>query len=266
MKKSFLPLSVFLTLFLISCTKEESKIIEEPSENILFFDDFEKGDLSKTENNVSYGSSTYSSVSNKVKKDGEYSLQFYYKGGSPGEDAFAEQRISYPNTGELWIKYDLYIPNNYTHRKEENSASNNKFLAVYKSDYRYPGFHVNWSLSPNNTGGSNLTLHRYRNGTEQPSISPSGGLGTNFITEDDHGKWIHIMARVKAPSSEEATDGVMQLWKNDVLVCDEKALNMYGGIDENFMNEMYLMGWSNSGYLEDTIFYIDNLSLSYSSF
>jgi len=113
MKKSLLPFTIFLTLFLISCTKEEPKIVKEPSEDILFFDDFEKGDLSQTENNVSYGSSTYSSVSNKVKKDGEYSLEFYYKGGPQGEDAFSEQRISYPNTGELWIKYDLYIPNNY---------------------------------------------------------------------------------------------------------------------------------------------------------
>ncbi|REH56370.1 polysaccharide lyase-like protein [Tenacibaculum gallaicum] len=249
----------------MSCTKESPKIVEEPSGNILFFDDFEKGDLSQTENNISYGSSTYSSVSNEVKKDGEYSLRFYYKGGPSGEDAFSEQRISYSNTGELWIKYELYIPVNYTHRKE-NSASNNKFLAVYKNDYRYPGFHVNWSLSPNNTGGSNLTLHRYRNGTEQSTISPSGELGTDFITKNDQGKWIHIMARIKAPSSEKATDGVMQLWKNDVLVCDETALNMYGGINENFMNEMYLMGWSNSGYLEDTVFYIDNLSLNYSAF
>ncbi len=256
---------MIFSLFFISCSKNSEDMEEEQIKQYLFFDDFETGDLSRTENEVLYRGSTSTEVSLENKKEGTYSLKFLFKSGSSGEDAFSEQRMSYPNTGELWIKYDLYIPTNYSHR-QEISASNNKFLAIYKNEYSLPGFQVNWSLSPNGNGGSNLSLHRYRNGTEQSTISPSGGIGDDFITADDHGKWVSITARVKAPSSENTTDGAMQMWKDDVLVCDETALDMFGGNGENFMNKLYLLGWSNSGFAENTIFYIDNLSLNFSPF
>ena len=259
----FLGGCIIVSFVLASCSKGNDKIIEKGES--LFFDDFEAGDLSKTENNIYYGASTSTEVSSEMKKDGTYSLKFSYSGVPGGEDSFAEQRMSYPNTEELWIKYDLYIPANYYHRKE-SGASNNKFLAVYKNEYTQPGFQVNWSLSPNETGGSNLTLHRYRNGEEQSTISPSGGIGDNFLTENDHGKWINITARVKAPGSEGATDGIMQMWKDGILVCDETELDMFGGVGENFMNELYLLGWSNSGFTENTNFYIDNLRLNFSTF
>ncbi|WP_444997408.1 heparin lyase I family protein [Aliikangiella sp. IMCC44359] len=227
----------------------------------LFYDGFESGDLSHTENGVSYAGSTYTSVSMEKPQSGSYSLRFSFVGRADGEDAFAEQRMKYSQTGELWIQYDLYIPDNYSHRTQ-NGAANNKFLAVYKSDYRYPGFNINWSLSPNGNGGSNLSLHRFRNGSEQPSISPSGGLGENFLSAADRGNWVSIIARIKAPSNESAYDGVMQMWKNGNLVCDETELNNYGGTDENYMDELYLLGWSNSGYDEDTVFYIDNIKIN----
>ena len=58
----------------------------------------------------------------------------------------------------------------------------------------------------------------------------------------------------------------MQMWKDGILVCDETELDMFGGVGENFMNELYLLGWSNSGFTENTNFYIDNLRLNFSTF
>ncbi|MFY3773156.1 heparin lyase I family protein [Marinobacter salsuginis] len=222
-----------------------------------FHDTFETGDLSHSENGVYYGGSTGASVSAVNKLNGSYSLRFLFRAKPLGEDSFAEQRMIYPQTNELWLKFDLYIPSNYYHRND--SPSNNKFLAIYKKDYRYPGFQVNWSLTANGQGGSNIALHRYRNGGEQRILDPE--IGRNFLTSSDRGKWINIIARVKAPSSATASDGIMQMWKNGDLVTNETSLDNYGGTNENYMDELYLLGWSNSGFTEETIFYLDNLSI-----
>ncbi len=223
-----------------------------------FSDGFESGDLSRNENGVSYLASTNAEVSSEVAKEGQNSLRFFFRGRPSGDDAFSEQRMSLPQTNEIWLKYDFYVPANYDHR-HQSGASNNKFLAIYKNDYRNPGFQVNWSLATNGTGGSQLVLHQYRNGREQAILTPSGGIGNNFLTAADQGKWIQIVVRVKVPSNGSATDGIMQMWKDGTLVTNETSLNMYGGDNQNFIDELYLLGWSNSGYSEDTIFYIDNL-------
>lgn len=231
----------------------------------LFQDSFESGNLSFSENGVSYAGSTNAVVTSENKSDGSYSLKFTFKGKPTGSDAFSEQRMRFPQTNEIWIEYDLYVPGNYYHRSE-SGASNNKFLAIYKNDYRYPGFQVNWSLNPNGNGGSNIVLHRYRNGREQSTLRPSGGVGDNFLTAADRGTWVHIVARVKVPSSENSSDGVMQMWKNGDLVTNETSLDNYGGAGENYTDELYLLGWSNSGFTEDTVFYIDNLRINYDAF
>ncbi|WMS86195.1 heparin lyase I family protein [Pleionea litopenaei] len=224
----------------------------------LFNDGFESGSLNNSSNGVSYVSSKNISVTQEKAKDGSYAMKFSYPAAPLGTDSFSEQRVKYPQTNELWIKYDLYIPDNYYHRMD--GASNNKFLAVFKTDYRSPGFQVNWSLQPNGSGGSSLSIHRYHNGQLQRAFEPSGGA--NLITPSDRGTWMTIMAQIKVPSSESANDGVMKMWKNGVLVCNETALNMYGGNGENYTDELYILGWANSGYTEATYFYVDNLLIN----
>lgn len=227
----------------------------------LFQDGFESGTLDHTDNGVSYGSSVYTTVSNERARTGQFALRFEFEGGATGEDAWAEQRLSFPDQTELWVAYDLFVPDNYHHRTE-SGASNNKFLAIYRAPYTDPGFHLNWSVNPDGNGGSNLALHRYRNGIEQSSRPPTDDLGVGVITAEDRGQWIHIEAFIRVPSSADSEDGVMRMWKDGTLVTDETALNNYGGDDENYFNELYLLGWSNSGFDEDTIVYIDNLTLS----
>ncbi|MES9991874.1 MAG: heparin lyase I family protein [Candidatus Thiodiazotropha sp.] len=224
-------------------------------------DGFESGDLSSSANGVSYGGNVETAVSTENSLMGDYSLRFTYPAAPNGSDSFSEQRMNYPQTNELWIRYNLYVPTNYVHRTQ-SGAANNKFLAVYKDEYRYPGFQVNWSLSPDGSGGSNLSLHRYRNGSEQRVISPSNGIGVGFITQADRGKWIQIVARIKAPSSQNSSDGVMQMWKDGEFVTNETTLDNYGGAGENYMDELYLLGWSNSGFSEQTVFYIDDLHIN----
>lgn len=251
-RKAFKPLPTLGTLLLTAL----------PTWPAPFFSDgFESGALDHAEQGVEYGSSIYTSVTNERARTGQFSLRFTFEGGATGEDAWSEQRLSFPDQTELWVAYDLYVPENYTHR-QESGASNNNFLAIYRAPYTDLGFHLNWSLNPDDNGGSNLFLHRYRNGTEQAARPPADDLGASVLTEANRGQWVRIETFIRVPSSADSNDGVMRIWKNGTLVTDETALNNYGGDNENVFNELYLLGWSNSGFAEDTVFYIDNLSLS----
>lgn len=225
----------------------------------LFSYGFEKGNLKHSENGVSFRTPKHASVSSNVAKGGAYSLKFFFEKDAPGDYSHAEARIRFPKTSEIWISYDLYVPVNYSHRSNPNGPNNNKFLAVFRSPYS-PTFQVNWSLDKTSSNNSNLKLHRFRNGKEQKIISPSAGK--NILTKAEGGTWHNFQARVKVPSSRNSNDGVMQMWKDGKIVSNETKLDNYGGDGKNYIDELYLLGWSNSGYNQDTYFYIDNIKIS----
>mgnify|MGYP007022268465 CR=1 FL=1 len=54
----------------------------------------------------------------------------------------------------------------------------------------------------------------------------------------------------------------MQLWKNGNQMVNLTNLASWGGIDENYFDAAYILGWSNSGYASDTLFYVDNFFIS----
>lgn len=226
---------------------------------VIFQDDFESGDLSNSAGGF-YHNSVRAKVLPDKPKAGQYSLRMRLQGGADGQDSWAEQRIHLNGQyTSVWIKYDIFLPSNYTHRSQSGGV-NNKFIGIYRAPYAPETFHNNFSLSPNGSGGSNLQIHRFRNGAEQPILRPS--LGRDFITATDLGKWSQILIHVQVPSNSGASDGVMQMWKNGVLVADYKNLDNYGGNGVNFIDEIYLVGWANSGFAQDTDYYFDNLVIS----
>ncbi len=228
---------------------------------VLFRDGFESGNLKHTENGIVWGSSAHTRVSSANPRTGTYSLQFNYLAVPPGKDDWSEQRIQFhrPYT-DLWFRYDLYIPGNYYHRIQPSSPSNNKFFAIYRDPYGIPGFQVNFSTEPNGSGGSNLEVHYYYNGTEQKPISPEGA--GNFISSADLGHWHTIVIHVKVPSGNDTNDGVMQLWKDGRQFVNITNLDSWGGTNKNYIDAAYLLGWSNSGFTRKTDFYIDNVIVS----
>ena len=228
---------------------------------VLFRDGFESGNLTHTASGIVWGSSAHTRVNSANPRTGSYSLQFNYRAVPPGRDDWSEQRIQFhhPYT-DLWFRYDLYIPGNYYHRIQPSSPSNNKFFAIYRDPYRIPGFQVNFSTEPNGSGGSDLEVHYYYNGTEQKPISPASA--ENFITSADLGHWHTIVIHVKVPSGNDTYDGVMQLWKDGTQFVNITNLDSWGGMDKNYINAAYFLGWSNSGYTQKTDFYIDNVIIS----
>ena len=217
----------------------------------LFQDGFESGNLTYTQSGFKWGSTTNSSqgkvsVSSLKPRTGAYSLQFLFPAMPDGQDDWAEQRLEMNSSHtEAWVMYDLYIPDNYYHRSQ-SGGSNNKFFALYRNPYGTPGFQVNFSTIPNGSGGSNLEIHSYNNGSENPIQTPASGK--DFITAADAGHWQNIIMHFKVPTGNGTNDGVMQMWKNGISVVNITNLGAYGGVNQNYFDAAYFIGWSNSGF------------------
>jgi len=226
----------------------------------LFQDGFESGNLSYTQNGIRWGDSASTVVNALNPRTGTSALQFRYPGVADGQDGWAEQRVELgASYTETWVMFDLYIPANYYHRTQ-SGAANNKFFALYRNPYTSPGFQVNFSTIPNGSGGSNIEIHSYNNGSESPIQTPTSG--SNFITSADAGHWLNIVMHFKVPTGQGTNDGVMQLWKNGSQIVNITNLASWGGTGKNYFDAAYILGWSNSGYANETLFYVDNFVIS----
>ena len=232
----------------------------------LFQDGFESGDKQHTENGFTWNA-TSRQVNTLNPRTGQYSLEFLFREGSDGEDSSAEQRFALGgNYPEIWIKYDLYVPENYYHRSQSGSSANNKgIVTLWSGDYsgsgrgQFLGFE-HW---PTGDGSSRLSFH--------PIIGASDDRGhtfpgTLFIDRSkDLGKWIEFIVHFKVASSAN-NDGIIRAWKTtegyprETLV-DVSNYNNYTP-SGNYFNTGYLLGWSNSGFSETTKIYIDNFVFS----
>lgn len=223
---------------------------------VLFKDDFESNSFSTTLSGAKWLDRSSVTVSPSVAKSGKYSAQFHFAGNSSlaeSADAWSELRFDLGKQNkELWIKYDLYIPSNYAHRNA-SGTNNNKFIRLWGNNYDEKG-KVGLSLWPNK-GYSSLQ----GDWDEGPGIGPNGNASSNFITASDLGKWMTVKIYVKSPTSSSAP-GTMKVWKNGTLVIDDtNQLKNYFSGEANAIRYGYLLGWSNSGFTQNTDLYIDNV-------
>ena len=221
-------------------------------------DGFESGNWSGASWTVTTPSTA--TVTTERAHTGTHSARFQFNGNTDTTaDSWAELRARLIQTNEFWGRMYVYVPSNYYHRNV--SPNNNKFWAIYANPYTTPGFQMNLSLSAGSGGNSNLQIHRYNNGSEKPAMT----VYNNFIAATDRGQWMEVMTRVKVPTSSTANDGIVQVWKNGTKIVDYTNLDMYGGTGKNYINEMYLLGWSNSGFDVTTVLFIDDVVISNSS-
>jgi len=231
----------------------------------LFVDGFESGNRSHTENGIRWTDPTRTSVNSVQPQAGSYALEFFYPAAADGQDSFSEQRFDLGgNFPEIWLKYDVYIPANYYHRRQAASANNKSIVTLWSGSYgasasdQFLGFE-HW---PSGDGNSRISIH------PGPGRNDMGHTMTSALFVDrarDLGKWIEWIVHIKVASSAN-NDGVVQVWKrtegyNRELVININDLNNYTSYN-NLFTTGYLLGWSNSGFAEDTMLYIDNVVIS----
>lgn len=267
-------IQMFVTLALIASLMTSA---ESAAADVIFRDGFETGDRSSSTNGFVWsrtGDRVY--VSSDTARTGTHSLCFFYLGKPSGEDSTAEQRfkLGAPRT-EIWMQFWVKIPKNYYHR--DDSPSNNKFITLWSKDYTDYGNSViiglwsdtHWDnvLKARVTDTGNTVVNW---GSVGPPKGPSDS--TLFIDRaTDLGKWIEVTFHWKLASGKGANDGVVELWKGDEdgrrQLFSRHDVPNWGPDDGkdpayNFLDQGYLFGWANSGFSNDTYFYVDDFTVS----
>jgi hypothetical protein len=204
---------------------------------------------------------------------GNYSLIFTFGPNAPGIDSFAEQRFDMGRyLAEVWVEYQLYVPANFVHR--DDSPSNNKFFTLWRDVYSDPAgtwqilyeFNRLTNTGPDDFSKLRFSARRWDNksitdqgmeGVPGQYTPLFGGAGVFRL-----GEWSRVRFHTKVASSNTATDGVAKMWVNDRLilnVTNGKFYNYGGTATDALMRIGYFMGWSNSGYTEQTVFGIDDV-------
>ena len=241
----------------------------------LFSEDFEEGQrtgndyfaFTSASNNV-YVAEDPVTGATTIPYRGQYSLGFSHRAKSPGKDSTAEQDYRLGDRqNEIWFRYFFRVPDNFYHRQEE-SSSNNKWLVAYTDEYERSGVTVALEYWPDGEGGSRIAYRWVRDGDRAP-----GHRGhTQFIrTPEDRGKWIEFVFYARLASASGRDDGVVQTWirregeSEYTQLHDRTNAPLYSSAQTGGFAEGYIMGWSNSGFSEETTFYIDDFEFSSSS-
>ncbi len=216
---------------------------------IIVSDDFETGNWA-----AFWGAKAYATVSPDLAKDGNYAAKLVYPGVVIDEDGWAELRFDLGSSyEELSIRFDLYIPGNYKHR-DAPGGDNNKFFRLWNDTYNDleklgAGFIKQGDIGESAIG---TDYRRFADWGVSTAVVKAG----DFITMADVGKWMSIVIYVKAAT--DLAPAEIRIYKNGRLhLEDTPSLNFKAGTQGYRYG--YLLGWANSGFTEETMFYIDNV-------
>ena len=94
-------------------------------------------------------------VRDLTAKDGDYSLRFSYAAGS----SWVEKRFSLGTPQrDLWVRYWIRVPANYTHGTISTGGVNNKFFSIWMDGYEAKGTGSTFWLSMESAGGGDTNL------------------------------------------------------------------------------------------------------------
>jgi len=183
----------------------------------------------------------------------------------PSGDAMSEQRFGFPRSVQVEMRYRIFVPPNYRHRDARGSDNNKGLFMFWSGPYTAANFacHAEHWRTP---GGSQPSLHCYYAGRDYGHSYPGG---RTFETED--GGWHDVRVFFELAEREGDFGRVIAYWDGAVILDNETA-PASGGLDDwrraiphrgavNFLDQGYLLGWSNSGYDELTVFCVDDFAL-----
>lgn len=236
----------------------------------IFFDDFEGGDRSLTANGVRWSGSTSNAyggvnMSTANPRSGTHSLRLRYDGAPLGTDGFAEQGFRIDGgLSEVYFEYYLHVPANYFHRVDY--PTNNKLFRVWQDKSNSNTFSITteYELTSACAGCSKHRMIAEQTGGKTIENNPNPLIGPNGHIVI--GEWNQIRFGFKAASGLGKADGFYRMWVNGVLVSELANFEFWNkkGLPETLIEAGYLMGWSNSGWNEDTEFFVDDFKV-YSS-
>jgi hypothetical protein len=180
-----------------------------------------------------------------------------------------EEDAHYP---EVWISYDLKIPSNYFHRSSSSMKNNKGFASLWQGHYspevKLQGI-IEWWPTPSGNSELSLNIHGHKRNFDFVDLrykslhhNPEGSLA--FLPEQ-FGKWVNVGLHWKAPTAHGAKDGIFEFYVDGQLKArmtgvDYQKRNPQTSGPIGF-NKGYILGYHNSGYEEQTIFYVTNFRI-----
>lgn len=207
-------------------------------------------------------------VSDDHAYSGTKSLRFDYPGEpDPTEDSTREQRFILGPEGrtdiaEIWVEFMVRVPDNFEHRAA-TGATNSKLMLLWGEEYSGPNdaqVGANYQRSTNTRSHiivSSLHGDDARRGTQQNQTVK----GTIF-DEAWFGEWIRLRFHYRLGTGSPGDPTIVRVWRDNTLI-SEMPQNWNSIIEggRNYLRNGYIFGWSNSGYTEDTNFYVDDFRI-----
>lgn len=239
----------------------------------LFFSDSFAGGVKTNDNGFTWNSTTSRvTVSATNPRAGQtHSLHFRFGPDADGSDSSAEQRF---NMGQdlthLWLEYWLYVPAGYVHR-DSSGPDNNKFLALWRDTYSDVGggtWRIFWEM---NRGTSDTSTCRFMSSRWDLNSATDTGLGFtangNTIIGTgapcEPGSWTQVRLELAPASDYGVSDGIIRIWFDGVLFGEQTNAKMWNYVDGSpvdcVLKNGYFLGWSNSGFLAETILQISEV-------
>jgi len=214
------------------------------------------------ENGFVWGSSSRATISTEEPRSGTHSLRMAYQAAAPGANSNTQQNFSLgQNLTEVWFEWYYYLPANYTTRNE--SPSNNKWFRLWGDTYN-AGNKVGASTSYDAAFADNTKLRfEYTYFTYSDGAIGFGPGGSQSSAVNFGGAmketWTRIRMHLKMVTAAE-NDGVMELWFDNTKVIDFQ--NVPAKYDDvPYWNQGYILGAANSGFLDETVIYLDDFKV-----
>lgn len=160
-----------------------------------------------------------------------------------------------------------------------------------RSSFNFWPSDMRYTAEAEDAGDSYVTMESTRNGwsTGHRWSKVQGGddfrtgidVGADSRRDNDDttdaGRWIAVYLAVKLsdvapdPADQKRGNGIMGFWKcalpcgltelneENAIVYNDELNNWADSEERNFLEHGYLLGWANSGFDEDTVFYMDNV-------
>jgi hypothetical protein len=214
-------------------------------------------------------------VSNTRAFSGTNSLEFVYPAQPTPDEVVVEQRFVLGRSlGEFWMRFMWFVPSNYTHRNVGGAGPTAKLFQMWKGSYSSQS--IRWGVSLNRTGSNGSIIYPTATRGNEPDVTQApvqnyvSGFGANFISSTGiivPGGWYELKFHFKPASSRTDTDGIWKLWVGNTLFMDGGGrlwppLHGSEQSEDPTVDQGYLMGSHNSGFLDETRFYIDGLSFT----
>lgn len=242
-------LAAGLTAFSITPTVAET----------LYSEDFESETLiSDSSEGFRWTDKASVSVIEDPTESSNHAAQFHFE-GTATDDAWSELRFDLGGLyKEIWMKYRMYIPENYYHR-DSSGSDNNKGFYLWSGQYNNGAdvlVSASWWRTEN--GGTRMMGNWKTNSETSKHYNDDDLSGVIIDYNTDRDKWHDIVIRVRI-GDPAIPNGALQVWKNDTPIWSDTSIENYAADpSQNGVEKGYLLGWSNSGFDEDTKLMVDD--------